>query len=422
MKDVRIHCIGIGGIGLSALAQYYSHMGADVSGSDVRASKVTEMLESRGIAVHIGHSADNITSDISHVFYSPAVLDTNPELVFARSKGIPTHTYPEGLGFISKNMKTIAIAGTHGKTSTTAMVAHILDSVGKSPTVIVGSLLAKQGTNFIAGTSDLFVVEACEFKRSFHELSPFIVVITNIDNDHLDYYGSMENLVQAFKELVQKIPAGGYIVLDRTLPYINEVCEQVVATIIDVSTQNTEFALRVPGAHMRSNARLAAHVGLLFGISLEESKKILETFAGTWRRSEFKGVTSGGAYVFDDYAHHPTEIRATLAGFREKYSAKKIVCIFQPHLYSRTHLLFTDFSHSFSDVDALYIAPIYAAREQNEGIVSSEMLIDAIQEQGIDTCAFSEFILEKCKTMDKDTIIITLGAGEMNLIAEKIIN
>jgi len=422
MKEIHIHCIGIGGIGLSALAQYYLHSDVCVTGSDVQTSKVTEMLESKGVTVFIGHSAAHITSDITQIFYSPAIPETNVELVAARALCIPTHTYPEGLGMISKNKKTIAVSGTHGKTSTTAMVAHILETAGRSPTVIVGSLLAERGTNFISGTSEVFVVEACEFKRSFHELSPFIVVITNIDNDHLDYYGNMENLVQAFKELIQKVPESGYVILDKTLQYVHDICANVRATIIDVSVQDTDFALRVPGAHMRSNARLAAQVGLLFGISLEESKKILETFAGTWRRSEYKGVTENGAQVFDDYGHHPTEIRVTLAGFREKYPDKKIVCIFQPHLYSRTHLLFYDFARSFSDVDMLYIAPIYAAREQDEEIVSSEMLVDAIRQQGIETYAFAGSELSSFKNMNEDTIIITLGAGEMNLVAEKIID
>ncbi len=420
MKEIHIHCIGIGGIGLSALAQYYLNSKARVTGSDVQTSKVTEMLQAKGISVFIGHSASHVTSDITQIFYSPAIPETNVELVAARALGIPTYTYPEGLGMISKNKKTIAVSGTHGKTSTTAMIADILVHAEKSPTVIVGSLLTDQGTNFIAGTSDLFVVEACEFKRSFHELSLYILVITIIDNDHLDYYGSMENLVQAFKELAEKVPSDGYIVIDKTLPYMNEVCAEVRGKVIDVSTQDSEFKLRVPGAHMRSNARIAVQVASLLGISHEESKKTVETFAGTWRRSEYKGITKNGAQVFDDYGHHPTEIRVTLAGFREKYPEKKIVCIFQPHLYSRTHLLFTDFVRSFSDVDTLYIAPIYAAREQDERIVSSEMLIDVIRQQGIETHTFVGNELSVFKNMDEDTIIITLGAGEMNLVAGKI--
>ena len=204
MKKGRIHCIGIGGIGLSALAQYFKHEGYEVSGTDQSDSKITTLLTSKGISVAIGHHPELITSDIERVFYTAALPDTDPELIRAQELHIPTHTYAQGLGMISKNKKTIAVAGSHGKTSTTAMIAHILREGKKDPTVIVGSLLGKDGTNFLSGKNELFVVESCEYKKSFLEIDPWIAVVTNIDNDHLDYYGTIENLVATFKTFVEK--------------------------------------------------------------------------------------------------------------------------------------------------------------------------------------------------------------------------
>ena len=417
----RIHCIGIGGIGLSALAQYYQSLGYDVTGSDMQASKVTDMLVSHGIRVMFGHDAAYIAGDIESIFYSPAIPENNVELVAARAQNIPTYTYPQGLGMISKLKKTIAIAGTHGKTSTTAMIAHVLRTAHIDPTVIVGSLLAQDGTNFITGKSDVFVVEACEFKRSFHELSPWIAVITNIDNDHLDYYGTIENVVEAFRVFVEKVPSDGYVIVDRTLPYIESMLVGVSAHIIDVSSKSKDFELQIPGEHMRGNARLASAVAQMFDVEEANSTEILKTFAGTWRRSEYKGMTIGGAMVFDDYGHHPTEIRTTLAGFRERYQDKKIIVIFQPHLYSRTKILFHDFVNAFASVDEVYVAPIYAAREVDDGTITSDMLIEAIQKKGKTAYIFTDTNITTFKSAGINTVIITLGAGEMNLVAEKIV-
>ncbi len=420
MKKGRIHCIGIGGIGLSALAQYFKHEGYEVSGTDQSESKITTLLVLKGVSVATGHHPELITSDIEQVYYTAALPDSDPELVRAQQLRIPTYTYAQGLGMISKNKKTIAVAGSHGKTSTTAMIAHILREGKKDPTVIVGSLLGKDGTNFISGTNDLFVVEACEYKKSFLEIDPWIAVVTNIDNDHLDYYGTIENLVAAFKTFVEKVPKDGYIVVDRTLPYMEAILQSVQGTVINVSERSYDFNLLVPGEHMQKNARLGAVVAELISISYADAKKYLETFAGTRRRSQYVGTTHKGALIFDDYGHHPTEIKVTLKGFREKYNDKKIIVLFQPHLFSRTKILFNDFIESFYDVDTVYVAPIYAAREVDSGDISSQMLVSAMQQKGIKAFLYSDEDFKVLTNLTDDSILITLGAGSMNSIGESL--
>lgn len=420
MKKGRIHCIGIGGIGLSALAQYFKHEGYEVTGTDQSESKITALLSAKGINVAIGHHPELITEDIERVYYTAALSDTDPELIRTQELNIPAYTYAQGLGMISKNKKTIAVAGSHGKTSTTAMIAHILREGKKDPTVIVGSLLGKDGTNFISGTNDLFVVESCEYKKSFLEIDPWIAVVTNIDNDHLDYYGTIENLVATFKTFVEKVPKGGYIIVDRTLPYMEAILQSVQGTVINVSERSYDFNLLVPGEHMQKNARLGAVVAELISISYADAKKYLETFAGTWRRSQYVGTTHKGALIFDDYGHHPTEIKVTLKGFREKYNDKKIIVLFQPHLFSRTKILFNDFIESFYDVDTVYVAPIYAAREVDPGDISSQILVLAMQQKGVKALLYADKDFEALANLTDDSILITLGAGSMNSIGKSL--
>jgi UDP-N-acetylmuramate--alanine ligase len=265
-------------------------------------------------------------------------------------------------------------------------------------------------------------VESCEYKKSFLEIDPWIAVLTNIDNDHLDYYGTIENLVATFKTFVEKVPEDGFIIIDASLPYMKDILVSVRGTVIDISDKSFDFNLLVPGEHMKKNARLAAAVAEHISVPYGDAKKYLETFAGTWRRSEYIGTTKGGALIFDDYGHHPTEIRATLNGFREKYDDKKIVVLFQPHLYSRTKLLFNDFIESFSDADTVYIAPIYAAREDDPGDISSQILVYAMQQKAVNALLYTNHDFETLIHLSSDAVLITLGAGDMNKIAEKLVN
>ena len=419
----KAHFIGIGGIGVSAVARMMLLRSARVTGSDRLTSNITELLQGLGAHIFTEHKQENLPKDADIVVYSPAVPETNPELARARELGIPAYSYPEMLGKISKGMRTIAVAGTHGKTTTTGMIASVLIDAKKSPTVIVGSLL-KSGSNFIAGTSNLFVVEACEYKRSFLHLSPEILVITNIDNDHLDYYKDIDDIISAFHTLAMKVPVHGVIVADTNHEHIKKALHGVSARIMDYCEMEarSEITLAIPGEHNVRNACSALAVAQILDISLEGALISLAHFQGTWRRQERKGKTTSGVIVYDDYAHHPTEIRATLQGFRAKYPESRIRVVFQPHLYSRTRLLMNDFAESFTDADEVIVAPIYAAREEPEEGITSEKLVEALSLQhnnaryGGDFSTIVSYLRETSKNGD---MILTMGAGDIALVGEE---
>jgi UDP-N-acetylmuramate--alanine ligase len=422
------HFIGIGGIGVSAVARLFLSRGVAVSGSDRDGSLITEKLALKGVTIFIGHDANHVPEDCDLVVYSPAVPETNPELAVARERGIATYSYPEALGLISKGMRTVAVSGTHGKTTTTAMIAEVLISAQKSPTVIVGSLL-KTGTNFVHGTSDIFVVEACEYQRSFLNLSPEILVITNIDTDHLDYYKDIGDIQSAFHELAMKVPAHGAIVCDPNDARVAPALLGVSAKIVDYTKENLNTTLAVPGEHNIKNAKAVLAVARLLGIEHSEAEKSLAGFQGTWRRMEYKGQMVNSVVVYDDYAHHPTEIKATLQGFRAKFPTKRIRVVFQPHLYSRTKLLLNDFAESFGDANEVIVAPIYAARETPDGDISAEILAQAIIDHqkvvGLRVWAMSDFLAIETylkDTAEKNDIIITMGAGDIFKVGEALLN
>lgn len=418
LHNIKVaHFIGVGGIGVSALARMMLLRGVSVTGSDRDRSLITESLEMAGATIFIDHDRAHVPEACDLVIYSPAVPEDNPELRVARERGVQTLSYPESLGMISRGMRTIAVSGTHGKTTTTAMLAGVLVGAHLNPTVIVGSLL-KSGSNFISGTSDIFVVEACEYKRSFLNLSPEILVITNIDNDHLDYYGTIEGVQKAFAELVEKVPVTGAIVCDPSDPLVAPVLVKAVARIADYSLGNptSKLKLSVPGEHNIKNAKAALAVVRILGVNEDEAIELVAKFEGTWRRMEYKGKLLSGALVYDDYAHHPTEIKATLQGFRAKYPAGRIRVVFQPHLYSRTKLLLNEFAESFSDADEVIVVPIYAAREKPDPEITAEKLTQAIKAHHKKVSAISEFSAVESyisTTTEKDDIIITMGAGDV---------
>lgn len=417
----KIHCVGIGGIGLSALARYFKASGYNVQGSDAHISPITEGLDKEGVTIYTGHDACNISSEIGIIFHSAAIPKDNVELVRARELGILCFTYAEGLGYISRNKKTIAIAGTHGKTTTTAMVAKVLQDAGLDPTVIVGSLLSKEGTNCIIGSGEYFVVEACEYNRSFLALTPTIAVITNIDNDHLDYYGSLDGIIDGFYEFTQNIVSDGYLVVNTEAKNIDALLSRgpTVPAFDYVSTK--ELNLSIPGKHMQENAKAALAVGRLLDVNEESMIASLESFTGTWRRSEYKGKTDKGVRVYDDYGHHPTEIKTTLQGFRDAFPDVKIAVVFQPHLYSRTKNLFNDFVESFDSVSFVYVAPIYAAREPYDDSIHSQMLIDALVAKGVGAEPFTD-IFAATKNLQNNDIVLTIGAGPIYKEGEKLLH
>ncbi len=420
---MKVHFIGIGGIGVSAIARMLLAEGAEVSGSDQAAGQVTAELEKLGAKISIGHRAENVPVGVGLVVYTIAITQDNPEWLRARELGVELVSYPEYLGRISASKFTIAVAGTHGKTTTTAMVTEILVAAGLDPTVIVGSFLKGQKSNFIAGKSDLLVVEACEYRRSFLNLSPRILIITNIDNDHLDYYTDLADIQRAFIELVEKLPPDGLLITRPKDPVLAPVVAASRARVLDYERLAEEFSLKVPGAHNRANAKAALAVAAELHVPYERAMAALENFAGTWRRFEYRGELPNGAKVYDDYGHHPTEIKATLEAARS-LKPKRLIVVFQPHLYSRTKKLFADFVTSLGLADLVYLAPIYAAREPVDPSVTSDQLAEALVADGRSAKVYDrlEAIAEtlKAESVSGD-VIVTMGAGDVVKVADLLV-
>ena len=442
----KAYFIGIGGIGMSALAQYFKDHGAAVTGSDREASPVTELLEKKGIVVAIGQKAENVPADAGMVVYSDSVPEDNPERVRAKELGIPELSYFKMLGQVSLGKRTVAVAGTHGKTTTTGMLAAILRDAGASPTAVVGSLVKDFGSNYLPGDSDLFVVEACEYKDHLLELSPEILVVNNIEWDHTDYFPSLEALQETFRKAISRVPEHGAIVTNPNDKNIAPLLSSTKAKVIDY-TKEPAYALRMPGEFNQMNARAAAaaaravieHVQhrVLDMLDKSDLSKSLASFHGTWRRFEYKGTTKNGADVYDDYAHHPTAIRVTLEALRKagqetprseespgrKVSPYgKIFVAFHPHLYSRTKDLLDEFAVAFSDADKVLIAPIYAAREVDDGSISSEILAERIRATGTEAVAVDSFgaIEQALGEAGPGDAIMTMGAGDIYKVADKI--
>lgn len=407
---MKLYCIGIGGIGLSALARYYKHAGWDVSGSDAADSELVQTLKQEGIDVIIGSDANRITEDFDMIVYTIAIPQTQSELVKARELNLACKTYPEALGEITKEKKTIAVCGTHGKTTTTAMVYHALKACGINPTVIVGSLLSGVGTNFIPGDGDYMVVEACEYRRSFLNLHPSIILVTNIDADHLDYYKDIQDIAEAFQSFADKVSENGFLITHSGVDL------KTVGTKIDADTIPCEaIELHVLGKHNQSNAQLVIALGQALGLPEDSIRSGLKEFKGTWRRLEYKGKTQKGAEVYDDYGHHPTEIRATIDALREKYRKRSLHVFFQPHLYSRTKLFLSSFAEVLHTSDHVYLMPIYAAREENDGTITSEMLAQKVRELGGNvTVLESKHALAPAieSIDDPNAIVVNIGAGD----------
>lgn len=417
----NIFCIGIGGIGVSALARMFLLEGKRVSGSDISPSFVTEELKKKGAKIFIGHKEENLKNDTDLVIYTKAIKKDNPELKKAKRLKIKTLSYSQALGEISSGKYTVAISGSHGKTTTTGMIAWGLLKARKQPTVVVGSFLKGLKSNFVAGRGKYFVVEACEYQESFLDLNPQIIVVTNIDNDHLDYYKNLSNLKKAFLKFIQKLPSGGYLVCDLSDRKISDLVRRIKKKrfeVIDFSKSKIDFPLRLIGEHNLKNAQAAASVLRLLKVEDKIIKSALSSFSGTLRRFEYKGKKEG-VLVYDDYAHHPTEIKKTLKAAKEFFKNQKITVVFQPHLYSRTKILFNDFLKSFQDADSIIFLPIYAAREKFDKSISSKKLFSQLKHK-------NKFYFDSFKEttdflksyLKKGDILLTMGAGDVYKIAE----
>jgi len=377
----KVHLVGILGSGLSALAKAFKSRGIEVSGSDIALS---------------GHEKENVPKDVNCLVYTVAAHLDNPEIQYAKELGIPVFSYPEMLGYISKNLFTIAIAGTHGKTTTTNMIGKILTDAGLDPLVIAGGAM-QNGNNSMYGKGKYFVVEACEYRRSFLNLRPDIAIITNIDNDHLDYYKNIEEIKNAFDEFVNNLKDGGKVIRN----FENNEYQKLLK-------------LKIPGEHNVKNAMKALGAALELGISGEMAIKSLNNFSGVKRRFEFKGKNKNGALIFDDYAHHPTEVGATLRAAKEKYPDLKLLVFFQPHLYSRARDHLEQFAEKLKIADEVVLLPIYASREKfDPTITSADLALKINQTDGnakvMSIAEATEFI----KTLPPSSLALTMGAGDV---------
>lgn len=442
LSEMKIHIIGIGGTGMAPIAVVLKEMGALVSGSDRSASIYTQYLTERGISVMIPQSAENI-KDPDLVFYSSAIHDDNPELAEARKRGIPTLKRREFLSRILEGKRTIAIAGSHGKSTTTSMMTLVLSDLGLEPGFIVGSSLKDLGKIASAGKSDLFVIEADEYDNMFLGLSPYVACLTKVEYDHPDCFPTTEIYLEAFQNFLSRTTSDGFILLNADdpnqsllrLPEGRKVYRYGIDSDCDFTAQNmliqsngcysftfydgtneVHVSLNIPGKHNVSNALLVLSFCAVRGLNLEAAAKALSTFHGISRRFELVDEWHG-IKIIDDYAHHPTEIRATLRAAREYFPNRTIRAIWQPHTYSRTKSLLEEFAKSFTDADDLIITDIYAARESftDFGI---EDVIRAVHHPSVHHLSGNEDVADYLvNNLKNGDVVITLSAGDANKAA-----
>ena len=450
-KPQHVHFIGIGGISMSGLAEILLKENFTISGSDNNPSTLTEHLISLGATVNYPQKASNITDGIDVVVYTAAIHEDNPELMEVRRQGLPTLTRAELLGQLMKNYKTpIAISGTHGKTTTTSMMSHILLAAEKDPTISVGGILKAIGGNIRVGNSDVFVTEACEYTNSFLDFFPKIAVILNVEEDHMDFFKDIDDIRSSFHRFAALLPEDGALIINKNIEKMEAITDGLSCNVItysevqeaDYSASNITFddfgnasfdlikygeyagriKLSVTGNHNVSNALSVIAVADQLDIDLETIQKGILSFTGTDRRFQYKGEVNG-VTVIDDYAHHPTEIKATLTSARN-YPHKDIWCIFQPHTYTRTKAFFHEFAEALSLADHVILADIYAARETDTLGMSSEALAEELKKLGADAYylssfeAIEKFALEKCIHGD---VLITMGAGDVVNIGDSLL-
>jgi len=445
-KGRRGHLIGIGGVSMSPLAEVLSGLGLQISGSDIAENERTSHLRELGISIRLGHSASNITDGTEFVVRTAAVHDDNPEIIAAREKGIPVFERSQAWGAIMRGYKNaLCISGTHGKTTTTSMCTHILMASEKDPTVMIGGTLPLLKAAHRVGGGDTIVMESCEYYNSFLAFYPTVAVILNIEPDHLDFFSGLDDIKASFRKFAAKVPEDGYIVANLddadTMDAIKGLDRRVVtfglSAKADVTARNvthigsrTSFelvykgkvietvTLHVPGEHNLKNALAAAAASICLGIKPTAIKYGLAGFSGAGRRFEFKGKFNG-ADVYDDYAHHPGEVRALFDAV-EPLGYKRIICVFQPHTYTRTVALFDDFIKQLRRPDIVYLAEIFAAREQNTLGISSADLAARIDGARFYR-TFSEIEDSLSETAQPGDIILTVGAGNVYRIGEHLL-
>lgn len=459
----KIYFIGIGGIGMSAVARFMKAKGKEVAGSDLKPSKITTDLEKLGIGINYFQVAENITDDIDLVIYTGSVPETNPELATVRAKSMKSLTYGESLGLIMSGKGGIAICGTHGKSTTSAMVGGVLEDGGVDPSVLVGSIVPRYDGNLRIGEGKNFVAEACEYRKNFMSLYPEMIVLTNVELDHTDYYKDIEDMKASFLDFARHLPDSGVLFVgEDEVGNAREVADKVKAekpgvtvirfgtkedddfrfkdfrteegrTIFDVTQEGKdlgEFRLRIPGEFNAKNALAAIAVGTYLGISADNIRESLENFSGIWRRFEIKGQYQG-ALVVSDYAHHPTAVSVTVKAAKEFYPGRRIVAVFQPHQHNRTRGLYEEFLGSFDCADEIILSEIYdvAGREETEdqAVSSQDLVRDIAARNGkLDGhIAYAKDLGETRKLIDEkvkaDDVLLIMGAGDIFEIADDLV-
>jgi UDP-N-acetylmuramate--alanine ligase len=454
LTDVKhVHCIGIGGIGLSAIAEILLNEGYVVSGSDMNESETTDRLIEKGAAVYLGHRAKNI-GDSDLIVYSSAIPQTNPELEAAAQNGIPAVTRAQLLGYLMNRKKhSVAVAGAHGKTTTTAMIAMVLNRGGYDPTILVGGNLPEISGNVRLGNSEYFVTEACEYMDSFLNLAPKYAIILNIDSDHLDYFKDIDHIVSSFDRFARLVPEDGAVIAFPANPFVSPILRDLDRRVItfgfddtcDFSAQDIAFGsdgmpafsvmhggetlcrlhLSIPGEHNISNALAAFACCYDIGADPKTIAETLESFTGTQRRFDERGETTGGIRIIDDYAHHPAEIAATIKAARNT-PHNRLWILFQPHTYSRTMALHDEFAEALTLADKIVMAEIYAAREKNTHQISSKTIVGKIKENNPAKEAYffnsfeeiANFVLNNAERGD---LVITMGAGDIYKVGDLIL-
>jgi UDP-N-acetylmuramate--alanine ligase len=448
----NIHFIGIGGIGMSGIAEVLCNLGFSISGSDLKKSKNTDRLEKSGARIFEGHAAENVGS-AQVVVYSSAVKDDNPEIVIAKRRGIPIIPRAEMLAeLMTLKPYSVAVAGTHGKTTTTSMVATVLNYAGLDPTTVVGGVVEMLGSNARLGESEWFVTEADESDRSFLMLNPTLAVVTNIDKEHMESYKGMDDVVQCFTDFVNKVPFYGADIICLDDPNVQLIIPRIkrrrvtygMTAQADISAHEIrynenfgstftvwrgtetlgEINLPVPGQHNVYNALAATAVALELEIPFEKIAQAFTNFRNANRRFQFKGEAKG-ITVVDDYGHHPTEILATLSAAKNGSGGRRTVVVFQPHRFTRTQELMDEFALAFNNADVLYVTDIYAASEQPIEGVTAEILTENIKRYGHKNACYIGAIENAAERVVGDLregdLVITLGAGSVTRLSDEIL-
>ncbi len=451
-KPCHVYFMGIGGISMSGLAEILLGEGFKVSGSDMKESDITDSLKGQGVQINIGQVAANITDDIDLVVYTAAIKEDNEEFKAVLSKCIPMLTRAQLLGQIMSNYKYgIAVSGTHGKTTTTAMMSHVLLQADTDPTISIGGMLDAIGGNIRVGHSDYFVTEACEYTNSYHSFNPYISIILNVDEDHLDFFSGIDEIAQSFKTFAEILPKDGLLVINGDMEHKDFITKDLDCNIITFGlNQGNKYQatnitfdqdghpsytlcidgqeidtinLHSTGVHNVVNSLSVIAVADFLGLDLMHTKAGLLECTSAKRRYEYKGVSKNGVVIIDDYAHHPTEIAATLEATKNT-PHNELWVIFQPHTYTRTYALLDKFAEVLSKADHIILADIYAAREKDTGMVSSKDLCEKINSMGGNAIHIGDFLsIEKFveKSCKKNDLLITMGAGNVDIIGDSLL-